>query len=138
MDKNVLTTNAPTSDPVRFAEYSFGVDSFNHPTVFYNEDAIACKIIELLMMRPGTYPTRPYMGVGLVSNYRYSFFENMGLLENTIQEQLDTYLPELAGATVSLGKNEENKQLFIYITIDDLTYGLSLDLDTKNLQFITQ
>lgn len=125
-----------SSDPIKFTEHSLSVDSFNHPTVFYNEDAVAAKIIELIMMSPGTYPTRPYMGIGLVSNYRYTFFDNIGTLENLIQEQINTYLPELAGASVSIGSDEDNKRLLIYITINDLTYGLSLDMSTKKLSFI--
>lgn len=138
MNKTVLGSSDSSSDQViKFTEHSFGVDSFNHPAVFYNNDAIAAKIYEIIMMKPGTYPTRPYMGVGLIKNYRYDFFENLSTLESTIQEQLDTYLPELIGAEVSLDKDEENKSLIINISLNDMTYALSLDMETKTLSFIT-
>lgn len=138
MNKTVLGSSDSSSDQViKFTEHSFGVDSFNHPAVFYNNDAIAAKLYEIIMMKPGTYPTRPYMGVGLIKNYRYDFLENLSLLESTIQEQLDTYLPELTGAEVSLDKDEENKSLIINISLNDMTYALSLDMETKTLSFIT-
>lgn len=122
---------------IRFTEHALGIDDFNKPTVYYNQDAVAAKLIELLLLRPGSYPTRPYMGVGLVSRYRYTFLDNLDVLEDDISDQINTYLPELVGAKVSLGKDEDNKVLYISIVLDDLNYSLSLDLETKTLQFVT-
>lgn len=123
---------------IKYTEHALSVNNFNRPTVYYNQDAIASKLVELLLLRPGSYPTRPYMGVGLVSKYRYTFFDDITTLENDIQNQINTYLPEFVGATVKLTKDEANKILYINIILDNVNYALSLDLETKTLSFVQQ
>lgn len=130
LGKRVSTENA------KAIEYSLSVNNFGEPAVMTNQDAIAVKLIELLLLKPGTYPTKPNMGVGLVENYRYQFFDDLTDLQLVIQEQIQTYLPEYQTTNIDLSANEELKQLMISITIDDVTYALVLDADANTLSIL--
>ena len=49
-------------------EYSLGIDKFNRPAVYDEPKSTYIKIVRLILLEKGTYPTRPNMGVGLISN----------------------------------------------------------------------
>lgn len=135
MIDKILGSKLP-EDNAKVSEYALSVNDFGQPAVLTNSDAIAVKLIELLLLKPGTYPTRPNMGVGLVENYRYTFFDNISDLQTEIQNQINTYLPEFQTTDVTLSANENEKQLIITITVNSLTYALVLDTDTKTLNVL--
>lgn len=136
MRDKIISISGSNTD-VKYTEHALLVDSFNKPAVYYNNDAIGIKIIELLLMNPGTYPTKPYMGLGLVANYRYTFFDDLPSLQTAITEQIETYLPEFAPVMVNLQKNEEKKTLGIFISImgGSTGFNLLLDEDSRSLTF---
>lgn len=137
MRDRIIDINSNANTTVKYTEQALLVDAFNKPAVFYNNDAIGLRLIELLLINPGTYPTKPYMGVGLVANYRYTFFDKLPELESKIKDQIETYLPEFSPVSVSLDKNEDEKTLGISITINGGSTGfnLLLDEDTRTLDF---
>ena len=65
----------------QYKEHLLGINEFNKPKVVNGPIAVCYKIIELILMRPGTYPTRPYMGIGLVENFRYTFTDKIDELQ---------------------------------------------------------
>lgn len=122
----------------QYTEHVLDIDEFKKPKVYTGPRAVAHKILELIMMKPGTYPTRPYMGVGLVENFRYTFTDKISDLSATINEQIATYLPEFSSVRVELDTSmEHDKRLVIYIIIDSMTYTVALDTDKKTLSWIT-
>lgn len=120
-----------SDENVTYREYFLGVDEFNHPKVYKNEDATYVLLIRLILLEKGTYPTRPDMGVGLVSRYRYAFNDKIKQLESDITDQIATYLPEFTGVSVKV--ESDNKIIVIAITIDKYTYQLTYTRDKNTL-----
>jgi hypothetical protein len=121
----------------QFTEHVLAKDEFNNPKVLNGPNAIVQKILNLILLRPGTYPTRPYMGVGLIENFRYTFTDEIDKLEAEINEQIRTYLPEFESVNVNLDTTmEKNKVLLINIIVDSSVYTISLDSDKKTLDWV--
>jgi hypothetical protein len=124
-----LTATVSSSSTIR--EYTLSLNSFSRPLVLTDADATCVKLMELILLEKGTYPTRPDMGVGLVSRYRYSLTDNLNQLESDISDQIDTYLPELEATEVNV--TEQNRIINISITVDEVVYNLTYNKDTNSL-----
>lgn len=137
-DKVNVNLNTVTSQiNNRYSEYNLSLNEFNRPQVDTGVKAVIDKIIMLIMMKPGTYPTRPNMGVGLVENYRYTFMDDLGRLKDEVNTQKNIYLPEFRSVDVEFDTVDElQKNLYIYITIRKRMYVLLLDTETKTLSWL--
>ena len=128
---------ATISNYSKYNEYSLSVDSFNRPLVFNDKDAVATLLVELIMLEPGTYPTRPYMGVGIVSKYRFSSMDELILLQKDIEDQIEAYLPEFVSTSVEISESDtEDKTINIAITIDEVVYTMVFDKYYKTLSLL--
>ena len=117
----------------QYTEHILDVNEFDQPKIYTGPFAIAQKISEIILMRPGTYPTRPYMGVGLIERYRYTFMDNINDLKTEVDDQIKTYLPEFGNVSVDFDTVAANdKVLLIYINIDSKVFSLSLDILIKS------
>lgn len=121
----------------QYKEHLLGINEFNKPKVVNGPIAVCYKIIELILMRPGTYPTRPYMGIGLVENFRYTFTDKIDELQALTEEQIRIYLPEFDSVKVTYDTVlEKDKILIIHIFVDDSVYTVTLDTDRKTLTWL--
>lgn len=120
-----------TTTDAAYTEYSLSIDSFNRPQVFKDKDAVAMKLIELILLEAGTYPTAPNMGVSIISKYRFTTSSELENLKNSISDQINTYLPELKSVTVDT--TESDGVITIAIAIDDVVYDLVFNKSTKTL-----
>ena len=121
----------------KYAEYSLSITEFNRPEIATGAKAIIQKIIQLIFMNPGTYPTKPYMGIVFIKKYRDSFMDNIDELNEEVKEQIRTYLPEFQTVNVEFSNmNEKVNQLVIFITVDYMTYSLVLDTSKKTLSWL--
>ena len=102
-------------------EMLLSVDAFNKPKVLQGKDAIGIMLVRLIQLEPGTFASRPKMGVGLLSNYRYCDEEKALQLQDHIRQQIRTYYPQYQGVRVSTRLNS-NHVLTIDITIDGVLY----------------
>lgn len=102
-------------------EYLLSTDEFNNPKVLEGKDAISLLLIHLILLEPGTYASRPTMGVGLISRYRYTSEDNLDKLRKDIADQISLYLPEFSGVLVDLELDDEG-QLIINIEINGTIY----------------
>lgn len=102
-------------------EYLLSTDEFNNPKVLEDKDAISQLLIHLILLEPGTYASRPTMGVGLISRYRYTSEDNLDKLRKDIADQISLYLPEFSGVLVDLELDDEG-QLIINIEINGTIY----------------
>lgn len=75
------------------AELDFGVDSFQKPKVLSMKDSVAQIILNLFMMRPGTMPSLPDVGIDIRS-YLYRLEEDINVeeLKKKIFEQCSEVL----------------------------------------------
>lgn len=98
-------------------------------------------VMRLIIMRKGTQPDFPDMGVDIVGRYRFSFDEELTALSVDIRDQITTYLPELIPATVDcqMDKNDEgdSKRLFIMLGLNGQTYLLIYDTTNNSLKYLT-
>lgn len=135
MITEILGKKTPTKD-AKYTEHSLSVNEFGQPSVLTDQYAVPVKLIELLLLNPGTYPTKPDMGVGLIRNYRYTFMDNLQDLQTEIENQISTYLPEFTSVEVRLYTEDPTKQLLIGISVDDSAYTLVLDQEKKTLDVL--
>lgn len=116
-------------------EMLISVDSFKQPKVLEGKQAIATLLVRLIQLEPGTFPSRPKMGVGLLSNYRYCD-ENKALeLQDHIREQIRTYLPEYQAVKVATKLNPKGG-LLIDITIDQTLYRYETEQQTSDNRIV--
>lgn len=116
-------------------EHLLSVNSYQEPKVLYDHNAAYTLIIRLLLLDPGKDPNRPEMGVGLVSQYRYSFSDNLEELQTRIKDQIRTYLPDLISVDVNI--EVYGTRLAIFVKTDNITYGIKFDSDTGDLAPLT-
>lgn len=116
-------------------EMLLSVDAFNKPTVLQGKDAIGTILVRLIQLEPGTFASRPKMGVGLLSNYRYCDEEKALQLQDHIKDQIRTYYPEYQGVRVNTKLNA-NKSLTIDITIDGVLYRYETEQQTDDNRII--
>ena len=104
-------------------------NSFENPTILKDNDAAVVCIIRLITMDPGTDPLHPDMGVGLFTNYKYSFTDEVkSKLRSHINEQIQTYIPKLSGVSVSI----ESRIASIHITIQFNSTIVTVIADTES------
>ena len=112
-------------------EMLLSVDSFKKPMVLEGKDAIGTLLVRLIKLEPGTFPSRPKMGVGLLSNYRYCDEDKALKLQDHIKRQIKTYLPEYQAVQVDTKLNPGGK-LVIDITIDSTLYRYETEVEPDN------
>ncbi|WP_301066618.1 hypothetical protein [uncultured Duncaniella sp.] len=105
-------------------EATLSKDEFNQPKVLKNAEAIACLLTRLLLLEPGTIQSHPNMGVGLVSNYRYSTNSEADL-QQRFTKQIETYLPQYQGAEIRV--QEKDRVLVIGGRLDDNIFAIFYD-----------
>ena len=116
---------------ITLREHTISLNEFNRPTILLDQDATCLKLVQLILLEKGTFPTRPDMGLGIVSRYRYSSSEDLEQLKADMEEQMTTYLPELIATEIAI--SESDKEVKIAIVVDDVVYSLTFDKETKTL-----
>ena len=141
-------TNISDEDNVR--EYLLALNDLGQPkmvdmsVIEINKlNSAVILIARLIMMRKGTDPDRPDMGIDIAGRYRFSFTNELYNLEREIQDQLFSYLPELSPITVSVSyqsettKNlERQNKICIDLNINMTTYRLMYDRDSSKLKVL--
>ena len=115
----------------KITEHTLSINEFNKPKVLTNEAAIAQKLIEIALLNPGTYPTRPDMGLGLVRKYRYQSDTDVEKMKEEYKSQIETYLPTLTDVEIDI--KVVGKELRFFVKIDGTMFRLILNTDTKTL-----
>lgn len=116
-------------------DYSFDVDKFDKPLIYKNDKAVKSLLTKLILLNPGTFPSHPNMGVGLVERYQYSTEESKANLKSDIKTQIDKYLPpNFNGAIVEV--EYYNKNIYISITIDDRMFQMFYDTNSDKVETI--
>lgn len=116
-------------------EMLLSVDAFKKPKVLEGKEAIGILLVRLIQLEPGTFSTRPNMGVGLLSNYRNCDEEKALLLQDHIKDQIKTYLPEYQAVQVATKLNPNGK-LVIDITIDETLYRYETETESDNNRIV--
>lgn len=99
-------------------ELLLSTNVFNKPTELIGKDAWARLVLNLLFMRKGTFPSMPNMGVG-IQDYQYEFLDTaINSLNFEIEDQINTYLPDLPVSSVNVTSTEVDGQTILILVIN--------------------
>ena len=102
-------------------ELGLSTNIFNKATEYQGKTAWFQLILNLIFLRPGTYPSIPNMGVGL-QDYEYEYIDDVkDNIRNKIEEQVNLFLPDvpLASVEVTSVEYEGKTILLIVISLED-------------------
>ena len=106
-----------TSGPLESSktELALEIDSFDKPKELSNAKAWSQLMLNLIFLKPGTYPSIPEMGVG-IEDYQYDFLEDaISELSAKIVNQQKTYLPDIPLSEVQVTKIDKSGQPVLII-----------------------
>ena len=104
-------------------EYLLTTNEFMIPDSVKGSDAYGLLLLRLLLLQPGQNPLHPGMGVGLGPKYRFITEDNMNMLQDRVQEQIDTYLSQdFTVKTTVYMEIKPSHYLKIIITANDTDY----------------
>ena len=107
-------------------DYLLDIDDLNRPKVLDMENiqtgtmnSAALLIIRLLLLKKGSYPDFPDLGIDIRGRYRFAFEEELITLRNELEDQILTYLPELipVDVEVSLYRPKDSLENMILFSI---------------------
>lgn len=99
------------------SEMSLQINSFDKPTELNDIKAWSQLMLNLIFLKPGTYPSIPDMGIG-IEKYEYDFLEDaVNELSTKITEQQQTYLPDVPLSGVQISKMEHDGQPILVIQL---------------------
>ena len=117
-------------------EYLLDVDKRQQPKVFTKYEGDRINVFRLIMLEPGTFPTHPTLGVGLVSRWRFRDVDTIkSSLASTIEAQLKDFMPQLIDPQVTVTIVNNNNKNIINISVrvnGELTYTFKVDEETRN------
>ena len=102
-------------------ELGLSTNVFNKANEYQGKTAWFQLILNLIFLRPGTYPSIPNMGVGL-QDYEYEYIDDVkDNIRNKIEEQVNLFLPDvpLASVEVTSVEYEGKTILLIVISLED-------------------
>ncbi len=104
-------------------EYLLTTNEFMVPDSVKGSDAYGLLLLRLLLLQPGQNPLHPGMGVGLGPKYRFITEDNMNMLQDRVQNQIDTYLSQdFTVKTTVYMEIKPSHYLKIIITANDTDY----------------
>ena len=117
-------------------EYLLDVDKRQQPKVFTKYEGDRINVFRLIMLEPGTFPTHPTLGVGLVSRWRFRDVDTIkSSLASTIEAQLKDFMPQLIDPSVTVTIVNSNNKNIINISVrvnGELTYTFKVDEETRH------
>ena len=117
-------------------EYLLDVDKRQQPKVFTKYEGDRINVFRLIMLEPGTFPTHPTLGVGLVSRWRFRDVDTIkSSLASTIEAQLKDFMPQLIDpqVTVTFVNNTNKNIINISVRVNgELTYTFKVDEETRH------
>lgn len=123
-------------------EYLLGLDDLQQPKMIDMSiissgvlNSAVLLIARLILMKKGTYPDHPDLGIDIRARYKFSFDTELLTLQEEIQNQLNIYLPELnyAQVRVLFEKYEDKPCVIISINISQTIYNLFYSIDKQTI-----
>ena len=122
-------------------ELGLGTNVFNKPVEYVGKNAWFQLIMNLIFLRPGTYPSIPTMGVG-IQDYEYEFIDDVkDNIKEAIEGQVKTFLPDVPLESVDVSSVDYNGKaiLLIVITLNDngelVTGAVASEVANKLIDF---
>lgn len=99
-------------------ELILGFNNFKEPDTKENYMALAQKILNLLLLEPGTYPDSPEMGIN-ISKYQFELLtpDILSSIQNDINTQVNRYIPSNNIQKIAVFQNNNSKTNAIELII---------------------
>ncbi len=137
-----LSNNTAIDESINIRDYLLDIDDIGQPRVLDmniqpgKPSSGLLMAIRLILMRKGTIPDIPDMGVDINGRYRASL-DDPSVLANDIEEQISTYLPEMLPVTVTCTMSKQTqKQVNIILGLNGTTYALAYDPNSSALKYL--
>lgn len=99
------------------SELALEINSFDKPKELSSIGAWSQLMLNLLFIKPGTYPSLPELGIGIEA-YQYEFLDTaIDEISTSLTYQQQTYLPDIPLAGVQVSKIEKNGQPILIIQL---------------------
>lgn len=130
-------------EQANITDYLIGINDINRPKTVDMKNikpgklnSAVTMICRMILMRKGTIPDIPDLGVDITGRYRFAFEEELIDLENDIQNQINTYLPEFTPVTVrcELVLDNEKHKVIIHLIINEIEYLIAYLVDDNTLE----
>lgn len=122
-------------------ELGLSINTFNKPTEYIGTTAWSQLIMNLLFLRPGTYPSIPNMGIG-IQDYEFEFLDvTIEKLNTAINSQIQLYLPDIPLESVNVSSFVHEGRTILYIAINLYNNGaistsvVASEVSTKIIDF---
>lgn len=124
-------------------ELCLDVNTFDKPKELSQVDAWSQLVLNLIFLRPGTYPSLPEMGIDIES-YEFAFMDDAcQKLSDEIVSQAHIYIPDVPLNVVSVRPYEYKGQNMLLIqmsfTVDgreEKSSAIAIDQSTKSRHFL--
>lgn len=104
-------------------ELGLNTNAFGKAVEYKGKKAWFQLILNLLFLRPGTYPSIPTMGIG-IQDYEYEAIDDVkDNIQMNIQDQIKAFLPDIPLDSVELETVDYNGQAILLITINLIDDG---------------
>ena len=88
-------------------EHVLGLNDFNMPRVFNENDSNYILLIRLILLEPGKFQSHPTMGIGIKSRYRFNNNEDfMDSLRSDLRNQINKFLPWIVTTEITITRKE--------------------------------
>ena len=131
-----------TSSPLESSktEVSLQINSFDKPTELNDVAAWSQLMLNLIFLKPGTYPSMPEMGIG-IEQYQYEFLEDaVDEISSKIITQQQMYLPDIPLENLQVSQYDNNGHpVLIILMVFNTTSGTqssAIALDTSKRNFL--
>lgn len=121
-------------------EVTLEINSFDKPKELSQVEAWSQLLLNLIFMRPGTYPSMPNMGVG-IENYQFEFLEDaIEELTTAISEQQKIYLSDIPLNGINCTQVEHNGTPVLLIqfvfNVEDQLKTSAIAINTTSRNFL--
>lgn len=110
--------NVPEQTERLIGELSFELNDFRQQKVLYDAEAYGNLSKRLMLMRKGTFPSDPDMGIS-IDSYRFNDLDSLvgGELKDIIRDQHQKYIPDLAIEDIVISTLNYGGMWVLYIDI---------------------
>jgi len=94
-------------------------------------------LVKLIVMRKGTVPDIPDMGIDIKGRYRFAFDSELIMLQDDIEQQVATYIPELLPVDVKCTMSQtEHGCVNIRIAVNKNIFEIVYDKDSSKIKYL--
>lgn len=133
---------ASLENSANIREYLLGLDDLQQPKMIDMSiispnvwNSAILLVARLLLLKKGTYPDHPDLGIDIRARYKFAFESDLSMLQQEIEQQIGKYLPELSYIQVrtEFKKISDSYCVVIYLIHNKVLYTILYDIDKETI-----